>query len=78
MLKYKRLEIGNYVPCTTNCNYRTRNTVCFRYIIVNTLYKAINIIIIKIIMEAVCDYEYGICRTIIVAVIDMYMKLMNI
>lgn len=29
-------------------------------------------------MEAVCDYECGICRAIIAAAVDMYMKLMNI
>jgi hypothetical protein len=37
----------------------------------------INIIII-IIMEAVCDYKYWICRAIIAAAVDMYRKLMNI
>jgi hypothetical protein len=76
MFKYKRFEIRNYVTCTTNCNYRTRNIVCFRCITVNTQHKAINIIIV--IMEAVCDYEYGICRAIIAAAIDTYLKLMNI
>jgi len=75
MLKYNMFEIGNYVTCTTNCNYRTRNMVCFRYIIVNILHKAIIIIIIIIIiMEEVCDCECGICRAIIAAAIDMCMK----
>ena len=29
-------------------------------------------------METVCDCEYGICRAIIAAAVDMYLKLMNI
>ena len=27
--------------------------------------------------KAVCDYEYGICRAIIPAAVDVYLKLMN-
>jgi hypothetical protein len=50
MHKHKTLDMGNSSTCAMNCNYRIAaalyiyptNTVCFRYIIVNTLHEGDN------------------------------------
>lgn len=45
---YKTFVMGNSITCTINCNRRiaatlfTKKILCFRYIILSTLYKGDN------------------------------------